>query len=149
MFHRFFPTYRTRKPKMLAYLQVPYKTQTRNPVGELPDSLRLYKWWIVADHVVRRTSFTAASWSGSSGRSFGPSAKKVQCLGESIVGTAVRGGYHYTFGILIDCVMCEDIRSRQEAMANVCFFNFLPRIVTQDSLAPRRLTRSCRPVHHC
>ena len=38
---------------------------------------------------------------------------------------------------LIDCVMCEGIRSRQEAMANVCFFNFLPRIVTQDSLAPK------------
>jgi hypothetical protein len=32
------------------------------------------------------------------------------------------GEYDFTFCILIDCVMREGNRSRQQAMANVCFF---------------------------
>jgi hypothetical protein len=63
--------------------------------------------------------------------------------GQAWVPAFLRGGYDYTFGILIDCVMCEGIRSRQEAMANVCFFNFLPRIVP-NSLAPKEFDRELR-----
>jgi hypothetical protein len=53
----------------------------------------------------------------------------------------LRGGYDRTFGVIVDCVMCAGVISRQKAMANVCFLNYLAVLSSKDDKEFKRLAQ--------